>query len=353
MLFVDAKYANLLSVRLRNFRKKGDFLWNFSCPICGDSKKNPHKARGYIFRWKDSLRVKCHNCDYSEGMRGFLQEVDENLFSDYVVEVFKESHSSVPVSKPKKITPKIPKEEEVVDTVLDGATRLDRLPADHPAPLYIRDRKLPEDALKLLYYVPRFKKYVNTILPRKFDPVVDDHPRLIIPYFNKHGGVFTMQGRAFGDEEPRYMTIKITPEASRVFGLERIDASKRIYAVEGPLDSLCIPNAIAVSGSSFGSATLELLKANLTVVFDNEPRNPEITKLLRRTIKKGFSVCIWPDNIEQKDINDMIRFGGMSPKDVIEVIDKNTFRGPSALMKFTIWSKTHDCRKDRKSMSRS
>ena len=377
MLFLETKYANLLNTHLRNFTKKDDYLWNFSCPVCGDSKKNQRKARAYIYQWKDILRVKCHNCDYQAGMRDFLKQVDENLYNDYIVEVFRERDAAKPdlrKSEPKpapkpdcldcdhsvglcRLNEGFPcnervEEEEIVDTVLDGIKRIDRLPKTHPAREYVTQRRIPESAMKLLYYAPRFKKYINSILPNKFDSLEGDHPRLIIPYFNKHGAVYTLQGRAFGDEELRYITIKLTPDATRIFGLERIDPTKRVYAVEGPLDSLCIPNAIAVSGSSFGSATLELIKSNLTVVFDNEPRNPDINKLLKRTIAKGFSVCIWPSNVGEKDINDMI-LAGRTAEEIVEVIDTNTFRGAAALLKFSAWSKTDESRKDRKSVSRS
>ena len=45
-LFTDQKYVGLLSSRLRNFKRKDNNLWNFSCPICGDSTKNRIKPTG-------------------------------------------------------------------------------------------------------------------------------------------------------------------------------------------------------------------------------------------------------------------------------------------------------------------
>lgn len=360
MLFLDSKYASLLNNYVRNFQKKDDYLWNFSCPICGDSKKNKRKARGYIYQWKETLHYKCHNCNYQCGIRDLLKLVSEPLYNDYVVEVYKERDAAKPVIDARKVYSKpsnaakatLPPsvEEDVVDTILDGLKRIDKLPADHPARIYVERRKLPESALSLLYYTPRFKRYVNSVLPDKFRDIETDHPRLIIPYFNQHGAVHTFQGRAFGNEEPRYITIKVNPEASRIYGLERVNPAKRIYAVEGPLDSLCLPNTIAVSGSTFGSVTLELIRSNLTIVFDNEPRNPEISKLLKRVITKGFAVCIWPDTVTEKDINDMI-LSGMTAEDVIDIIDRNTFQGPAAYLKFTQWSKSDESRRNRKSLS--
>ncbi len=278
MLYIDVNYANQVGRLLRNFKKKDDYLWNFSCPICGDSKKNKHKARGYLYRFKDGLVFKCHNCNVPViTLRTFLKTLDANLYGEYVKEVYKENASSSgthPTEKTRIKEPE-PEPEEIVDTVLDRARRLDKLPPDHPAVRYVLGRQLPVSTLRLLYFVPKYKKYINSLVPGKFENLENDIPRLIIPYFNQHGAVDAVQGRAFGNEEPRYITIKLNPDSQRVYGMERLDYSKRIYVVEGPLDSLCIPNAIAVSGSSFGSATVEMLKANATLVFDNEPRHHE------------------------------------------------------------------------------
>ncbi len=55
MLWVDKKYLRLISSRFRNSKWKDDNLLNHSCPYCGDSKKNEHKARGYHFVYKESF----------------------------------------------------------------------------------------------------------------------------------------------------------------------------------------------------------------------------------------------------------------------------------------------------------
>ena len=60
-------------------------------------------------------------------------------------------------------------------------------------------------------------------------------------------------------------------EVAKTIGLDRIDMSKQIYAVEGPLDSLFLDNCIAVGGSD-----LNKLESDVIIIFDNEPRNKEI-----------------------------------------------------------------------------
>ena len=36
-MFIEQKYINDISSQLRNFKKKSNNLYNFSCPVCGDS----------------------------------------------------------------------------------------------------------------------------------------------------------------------------------------------------------------------------------------------------------------------------------------------------------------------------
>ena len=61
MLYTEIKYLNLISTQLPLFKRKKDNLWNFRCPICGDSERNKTKARGYVFEVKGKLVYKCHN----------------------------------------------------------------------------------------------------------------------------------------------------------------------------------------------------------------------------------------------------------------------------------------------------
>lgn len=337
MLFIDVKYANMLSPRLRNFKHKNEFLWNFSCPICGDSKSHKHKSRGYIYHVKGALFVKCHKCGYSTTLGNFIKQIDPTLHHEYVLEKYKETTNSVP--KP-IVDVKVPTifRPELTDATLDGLKRLDELSPDHPAVKYVLRRRLPKRSLNLLYFVPRFMQYVNTIIPDKFANLTQDHPRLIIPYFNKHGKCFAFQGRAFGKEDPKYYTIKIDESEEKIYGLDRVDYSKKVYIVEGPIDSLFIPNCLAVSGSSFNSPTIKSLQAHCIVVYDNEPRSKELTKLIKRTIDQGFSVCLWPEAVEEKDVNEMV-MSGKTPKEVLDIINDNTFSGAAAKLRFTTWRK--------------
>lgn len=339
MLFVDVKYASMLNTRLRNFKQKGEYLWNASCPVCGDSKKNQSKARLFIFRVKTTLFVKCHNCGHSTNLSNFLKYVDPILHQEYVVENYKEQGPQLSILRQQiDIVPAIIQAPEISDTVLDSIKRLDKLSIDHPAVRYCIKRKISTSVFHLLYFAPRFKHFVNKCIPNKFKDYDDEHPRLVIPFFNNHGKCFAFQGRAFGKETPKYYTIKLDDNAEKIFGMERINYSKRVYILEGPIDSLFIPNSIAVSGSSFNSASIEALKTNATVVYDNEPRSKELTKLIKKTIDQGFSVCLWPDTVEEKDVNEMI-MAGRTVEEIMDIIRNNTYSGVEAQLKYATWRK--------------
>lgn len=339
MLFIDVKYANLLGGRLRNFKQKSDYLWNYSCPVCGDSSKNKLKARGYIYRAKQDLFCKCHNCGHSTNIGNLIKYVDVPLYDQYVLERYKSGATRYNAHK--DVASLIPEPEEVVlmDGILDPLNSIASLDVSHPAVKYVISRKIPRDKWKLLYFAPKFKAFTNTVNPKFVEPIKDEHPRMIIPFFNEHGKCFAFQGRAYGNEEPKYYTIKVDETQEKIYGLERVDYGRRIYVVEGPIDSLFLPNAIAVSGASFDTPTIRKLLANATIIMDNEPRNKDIVKQLEKYIESGYSVCMFPDNIKQKDINEMILHGGMTAEEITEVINTNTYTGMEAKLKFINWRK--------------
>jgi len=338
MLFIDTKYANMLNTYLRNFKQKKDYLWNFSCPICGDSSSNKTKARGYIYRKKHDLFVKCHNCSYGANIGNFIKEVSAPLYDEYTLERYKTGTNKHNSHKKPDNFDMFKQETTLVlkDSFLDDLTPIESLPSGHPVLEYVKQRKIPENKFSLLYVTAGFKSLTNKFT-LKFTDEKNDHPRLVIPFMDQHGKVFAYQGRAFGDETPKYYTIKLD-DRDKIYGLDRIDYSRHIYVVEGPIDSLFLDNCLAVAGSSIGMNTIEKIKTNCTIVLDNEPRNKEICKIIEGYIKNDFTVCLWPDTIEQKDINDMVK-SGMTPEEIQTTINENSYQGLAAIAAFTGWKK--------------
>ena len=338
MLHIDAKYVQILGPRLRNFKKKSDYLWNFSCPICGDSSTNKTKARGYIYRTKTELFYRCHNCQHGTNLGNIIKHIDEGLYKQYVVERYREGATQY--NSHKDIGKLLPVESRQLireTNVLDGLKSISDLPETHPAVKYVASRLIPKQYWDVLYYAPKFMTWRNVITVYTVDGKFTDHPRLVIPFFNTDGKCFAFQGRAFGKESPKYLTIKLDKDEQKIYGIDRLDVTKKVYVVEGPIDSLFLPNAVAVAGAHLDLHILDGILSK-TVIIDNEPRNKEIIKQLDKYIRLGYNVYIPPDNLLAKDINDLAK-SGMSQSEIVSLIDSNTFTGIAATMRFTQWRK--------------
>ena len=334
MLYIDAKYVGQISYKLRNFKKKNDYYWNFSCPICGDSKKNELKARGFVYKNQDRLVYKCHNCGVSTSIGGLLKQLDPLVYNEYLLERYKENTSKhMPHANVKEVVPKIAPEIST-DLIKAGAQSIQ---SNQEALQYVMSRKIPAERWKDLYYVPKFKEFVNN-LKYTFPDTTYDAPRLIIPFFDEDGKCIAFQGRAFGKEMPKYVTIKLNDKKEKIYGLDRMDHNKRIYVTEGPIDSMFIPNAIAVAGAGFDTKFIDAIKDSATLIMDNEPRSKEITKFIEKLIDNNYTVCLWPDTIQEKDINEMV-LAGKSIESIMDTINTNTFQGMEAKLQFTQWRK--------------
>ena len=242
--YIDVKYVNIISPLLQQFKKKGDFLWNFRCPYCGDSQKSRTKARGFVYSKKNDLFYKCHNCGVGTTLGKLIEHLDSKSYKDYIMERYKSGVKTVNKEPEFKFDEPVFRSKDVCSTL----NSLEELQDDHPARKIIDRRNLPISSYKDLFLCPEFYKFTNNLIPNKFPSLDGDHPRLLIPFRDEEGEIFAYQGRAFGNEQPKYLTIKLQ-ERDKIFGLDKIDKRKEVLVVEGPLDSLFLDNCIAVAGA--------------------------------------------------------------------------------------------------------
>ena len=325
MVHIDLKYIMLLSPRLEKFKKVRDNLFNFRCPYCGDSQKHRNKARGYFYRKKNDFFYKCHNCSTGTNLAKVVQYVDSELYRDYVLERYK-------ADAPKTETPEFEFEApkfKKTDPKLENLTPINKLNGGHPARQFVESRQIPEEFYSDLYLCSKFFEWakIGTLVPRR-----QEHPRLVIPFRDETGEVFAAQGRAFGKETPKYLTVKFQ-DKPKIFGLDRIDLSRKVHIVEGPIDSLFVDNCLAMAGADFGN-----LPEDATIILDNEPRSREIIKRMENLIENNYELVIWPDSIPHKDINDMI-LAGMTSDDVQKIIKQNTYNGLQATARLSAWKR--------------
>jgi len=321
MDFIDIKYINIISTRLSKFKKVKANLYNFRCPICGDSRKNKNKARGYLYEVKNNTNYKCHNCGINISFSNFLKEIDNTIHKEYSFDKFKEGKTgkNFVVEEP-KFNFESPKFKTRIN--------LPKASENEDARKYLENRKLDPDKF---YYAEKFKYWTNT-LKKTFDNIDYDEPRIIIPLFYEKK-LIGFQGRALGNSKIKYITIMLDENAPKIYGLDTIDEKKPIYVVEGPFDSTFVSNCVALCGSDGDVGCLK--GSDIIFVYDNEPRNKEIVDRIDRIIERGYKSVIWPSNIKEKDINDMVLAG----LDVQSVIELNTYSGLQAKIKFTTWKK--------------
>ena len=328
--YIDIKYINEISARLSQFKKKGDYLFNFRCPHCGDSKKSKTKARAYLYRVKNDMFFKCHNCGEGQSLTNFLKFLDNKKYEQYLLERYKGSAPSTPQPEFNDFKPKF----KEVD-ILDGLTPVSELKDNHPVKQYVVKRKIPEKYFSKLFLCNKFMAFVNKAKPNTFSHTKGEHPRLIIPFYDINNKVFAFQGRAFGKEQPKYLTVKLDENKQKVYGLNTVNLQEHIHIVEGPIDSMFVKNCLAAAGADL---TLKVEPSNVTYIFDNEPRNKEIIKRMYDVIEKDYNLVVWPNDMRHKDINDMI-ISGMSIAEVQTIISKNTFAKLEALTKLSYYKK--------------
>ena len=321
MDFVDVKYINLISARFQNFKKIKHNLYNFRCPICGDSQKNKNKARGYLYQVKNNTNFKCHNCGVNISFNNFLKQLDPVIYKQYTFEKFKDGKTgkNFTVEEP-KFNFETPKFKPKLD--------LPKASENPISKLYLEKRKLNPDKF---YYSDKFKEWTNS-LHQTFDSIERDEPRIIIPLFYQNTLV-GFQGRALGPNKIKYITVMLNDDAPKIYGLDEIQKIETVYVTEGPFDSTFIRNAIALCGADGDVSKWGINDA--VWIYDNEPRNAEIHSRISRVIDRGEKVVIWPSSIEEKDINEMV----LSGLNVQYVIESNIYSGLEAKLKFTTWKK--------------
>ena len=340
-LSIESKYIKLISSRLRNFKQKKDYLWNFSCPICGDSKKNLSKARGYVFQKGTNLFFNCHNCGVGTNLGNLIKQVDPSLHKEYVLERYKSGESGFSNFKSPSFDIPAPRFDKVAkEKHFEHAEWVSKLPSGHFCLVYCTNRRFLSTMVDTLLFTPNYKKFCDALVPNHGKEITAD-ARLVIPFYDKYNTLIGVSGRALenSDYKLRYVTLRTNESQDKlIYGMDKVNTNELVKIVEGPLDSMFLTNCVG-SGDSALIQTAKLIDAeNKVLIFDNEPRNKEIVKLMDDAIKLGYNVVIWPDTMEQKDINEMV-MADFSPDEIERIISSNTFTGLRAQMKFISWKK--------------
>jgi transcription elongation factor Elf1 len=325
MDITDDKYINLLSSRLEKFKKIKINLYNFRCPLCGDSQKNKNKTRAYLYSVKNNTNFKCHNCGASLSFNNFLKQLDPTLYKQFSLEKFKQGFTgkNFVVEEP-KFDFKKPIFRKKID--------LPKASENEISKKYLESRLLDSNQF---YFAEKFKQWTNT-QKQTFDIIRKDESRIIIPLYDFEGSLIGFQGRALGSSNVKYITVMLNEDSPKIYGLNNLNLNEEVYVTEGPFDSTFVENSIALCGADGDLKSLGI--RDYVWIYDNEPRNIDIVRRIEKCINNGEKVIIWPTSIKQKDINDLI-ISGMTKSEVMQLIEQNIYSGVFAKLKLNQWKK--------------
>lgn len=323
----DIEYLHRIAPNLERFSKTNT-VWKCRCPFCGDSQKDKRKTRFYIYPKGEGLVFFCHNCSETGQLSKLINRVEPTLYGEYVMKNYINKEKAPQFQY-------VIKEEEQLPIVTNNdlpIPKLTELPKDHKALVYMRDRMIPEEKWDDIYFSSNFKELTLKLKP-DYSKTLYEEERIVFPIRNRDGVLVGVIGNTINSVGIKYIIYAIKDEPL-VYGIEKVDTNQTVYVTEGIYDSFFIPNAVA----NLGSAVYMVETDGGVYISDNEPRNPEIVNIVKKSINLGLKVVIWPERLKCKDINEMVK-SGISPSQVLEIIQENTYENLEATLKFTNWKK--------------
>jgi transcription elongation factor Elf1 len=308
--------------------------WNFRCNICGDSKTDKKKKRGYILIKDESYIYYCHNCNTSISFDRYLKEYKPELYNDYKKEIFE---FQVGINKKEKI---YKTEKETLQSNIcinyDVLNKLEKITPNSNGWKYCIDRKIPKSFIESLYYSYNYMNFIHSEGIYTFEnenKIPNKDERIIIPIFDKYKQLTYLQGRSINkNNNLRYMTVELIKRSHKIWGENIINKKISILVFEGVLDACYFENALAFLGGSSNMDYIfnEYTPSKLIYCPDKDVwKNNQIKKIASQFIDRGGRVCLIPKQIKGKDINDMIN-NGMNINEIKEIIKTNIYSGIEA-----------------------
>ena len=281
--------------------RRGDY-WNFRCPICGDSKKNSRKKRGFFYLSTSSYH--CFNCDANMGGLKFLQAVSGSDYEDIINEYKELRLKSLGRSIAKR-----PIQTTLDSSSLSGMAYLNSLqpcvkkewknPLTEHAREYLENRKVLE--------APFLKEDIYSV----FDKQQNEY--ILLPWrLNGIDAYYQLNDFEHNDSIGRKYIFPSKKE-KLIYGLDNIDISfPYVICFEGVYDSLFIPNAIAIGGKTLTALQKKIVqerfpKHKIVMSFDNDRPGLEAMAKCIKSSKEDYYYFKWFDeSTKEKDVNDFI-----------------------------------------------
>ena len=134
----------------------------------GFFRKIVRRTRGFIYRTKNDLFYKCHNCSHGTNLSKLIEYIDPNTHKEYVMERYKEGSNGTPYRGAYKTPEPDFDFEKPVFKTFDGLSSFADLDENHPIVKFLLDRMLPRDTWNDIYFCPKFFEFTNRYVPNKF-----------------------------------------------------------------------------------------------------------------------------------------------------------------------------------------
>ena len=329
---LEYKFVQLVGEHLEGFKKVRENVYNFRCPICGDSIHKSSKKRGYFLKKEGHFIFYCHNCGASMSLKNFLYETNPELYKQFQREKLMNGGKLHFEKDESKIFKNIQKIEVKPNHLIE----VSNLSENHPAYQYLKNRNVPIEFFNRVKWTENFPELVKNTIGDKYNNVNLPKQGIIFELKEFDGKVTGYQIRSIDKNVPksqRFIICSINDEHGYFFN--ELDYSKSIYVIEGCTDSLFLKNSIAV----LSSMLWKLHVSDKCVYFnDQEPRNSSVCKQIDKCIKLGYNVVLLPREFENMDVNDIVN-SGISYKKLNSLFEKYTFSGIRARIEFSNWRK--------------
>jgi hypothetical protein len=278
-----------------------------SCPICKEGS-HPWKTRFYILTEnKSHITVFCQRCSYNTNLRTFIKDTHPYLFEEYLAEEKKEFLANL---KEGTLIHKEQRQSEINNIInLQYTFKFGQY--FKPAAKY---REAVEFCQKR-HISEHIDKFYYNIHPSKIMGGM-----LIFPFLlEDQETLYGFQGR---HTKVKTFFTHSKNEFMKVYNLYNVNLSETVYIFESIIDSLMVPNSIAMLGTTLSKPILDMIKHKVFI-----PDNDNVGK--QRTLqylKEGYRCFIFPDNYKYKDFNEAV-CDGVKKSDLILLIKCNTFEG--------------------------
>lgn len=281
----------------------------FPCNVCGDSKSDSTKKRAAIMKGDEWAYV-CKNCGYTTHVADWLYKYFPMNHRMYNKEVFRESMRMRKRRLDKTSTEEIVqivtepvqtffkqevKKEDVVDAEAERIKTFKSISLFPEAVEYCVSRKIPEDVYSKWFFC-QYGEYRN---------------RIIITFRKPNGKIYYYQGRSLDrNTKLRYMSKHTVQGENNVYNYYSVDKTKWVTILEGPVDSIFVVNAVAMTGLKMTDVRIQDFPMR-RFMLDNDESGKKFSVDL---LLQGQYVFNWKRFLRDydyeghiKDVNDFVR----------------------------------------------